>query len=289
MNSQDPIVDDREILSGAEAVTSTEGILVAQAGVPKKTAEEEVAPKLKKTRVLLVAEAADKTTRDMATVYARQVLKLKENEISTDVKFVNSWQELARLLQEYESIDQLVLDFHGVPGGITIGTETKSLDKVDEIFRGQKPKIRQIDFEGCSTGERASELVHFGRLFSTSRVTAWNFFRVTQPIEVEVPSDVDVKKLDSMLAPYRGYFLKGTPSSDELAKKKGKHTLVVEWFRTELDFSPLPPPPPPGGLDERPVTFKPRDAATSRLIKSSEVGKYKPTPALEHVIIVISD
>ena len=298
-----PANKDRNVLDygneavgyGDEAVQRpADAVLVAQATgkKPKKTSSSKSkgALKLKTAKKLIVTDATDTRLKKVAPIYARQVLRVKK----TEVKKVNSWQELSKLLQEYKSIEQLVLMFHGTPGSLIISDEHKSLSEVNDIFAGQNPNIKQIDFEGCSVGEGADELVPFARLFNSSKVTAWNHFWINQIFEVDIPKDVDVEVLEGQIAQYKGYFLSGTPTLDELAKKPGKHTLVVEWFRNDFNEDPLPPPPTPGDLDTRSKSFKPRSAATSRRIKSDEAKKLaeeygkKPVLPLEHVIIEIS-
>ena len=263
--------------------------LVAQAPGRKAKGKGKPQQALKKVRVLLVTYPADKF---LAPVFARQVLKLKGREIAENVRQVNSWQELAKLLQEYESIERLVLLFHGTPGSLLIGEELKDLDKVGDIFRGHRPKVNRIDFEACNVGRGADKLVPFAKLFTASKVTGWNHSWITKPVEIKIYKNTEVQALERILGRYKGYLLKGSPTASELMRKPGKHTLIAEWFRLELSDEELPLPPARGELDTR-ILFKRRGVARTRNVRSDQVHKLReeyskqPVRQLERVIISI--
>lgn len=282
-------MDDNELIPdtplGDHDRILTQAPISKSAEVTKGIQLIKAVPKLKAVRSLLITSLEDKKK---ASIYNKQVLKAGE------VQTVNSWQEMAILLREYQSIDQLVLWFHGSPGALEIGSENKNLNQVSSLFTGQKPKVKEINFEACSVAEAPENLVPFARLFKASKVTAWNYFCISLLVELQIPKGVDVDFVENQLAPYKGYLLSGTPAYSELSKKPGKHFFLVEWFRKEDDNTPLPPPPKLGEIDNRNMTFKPRSAAKKRRIISDKVMKLREEYAkpgvleFEHVIIEIS-
>jgi hypothetical protein len=292
-NPYDAVLEDHVTGYGEEAVDDrvTEyGILVAQAPSGKKSEKGKDQPKLKTATKLFITQAGDPENLKFANAYANQVLK------GAEIRSANSWDELSAVLREYQSIEQVVLMFHGSPGSLTIGGVNKSLDKVGNLFPAPNPKIKQIDFEACSVGEGADELVPFARIFGASTVRAWSYFHYFITTKVSIPEKMDSQGLNSLrdqLAKYSGYFLPGTPSVDALAKKPGTYDLVAEWFRIDLNTDPLPPAPGPGDQDQRGKTFKRRSDAKPRRTSSDKVKELRklyesPTRPFEQVIIEIS-
>lgn len=268
----------------------TRSAQVAQAKTGKISAPQpSPAFKGKSTRALLITDATDKKLSEIASAYAKQVLGLEAKDLSEGVTRVDTWQALAAVLKGYGSIDHLVLMFHGTPGSLLVGAHHKSLAEVAPIFSGRLPRIEVIDLEGCSIGEGAAKLIPFARLFGASRITAFNYFWVTQRISVEVRSS-DVKALENELARFKGYFLPGTPMLTELVTKRAKYTLWAEWFRDEFDETALPSVQP-GEIDPRRKEFKPRSASIQRYVDAAGAAKLEeeygssPLRRFERVIV----
>lgn len=209
---------------------------------------------------------------------------------------MGSWEELAKLLQEYKSIKRLVIYLHGIPGALLLGGVGEDLDKVGEkYFKDKKmPKVGQLDLEACSVAESPEKTVPFAKLFQAEKVTAWNYFHVGEKITINVPVGVDKAKLEGILKANKGYLLENTPSASEMAAKPGKYEIGAEWFRDDYNDDPLPPPSG-GGLDPREKTFKMRSKKAEVTLKSLDevkayVDKYKDDPVrpLEHVTIDLS-
>ena len=241
--------------------------------------------------VLLVTANYDDKLLSQASLYAKYPLK------GAKIRTVGSWEELASLLEEYKSIDRLVFYFHGIPGALLVGGVGEDLNKVGEkYFKGKKvPKVGRLDLEACSVAETPEKVVPFGKLFNAGSVTAWNYFHVGMKVNVDVPSGVDVTKLEKVLTPFKGYLLENTPSAAEMAKKPGKYEIGVEWFRDDLDDDPLPAPSG-GGMDPREKTFKPRTKKDEVTLKTMDevkayVEKYTDSPVrpLDHVTIDLSN
>jgi hypothetical protein len=294
MNAESPydaVLEDNVTGYGDEATTdrATEyGILLAQAPSGKKS-EKKAEPKLTATK-LLITDPSDANWQQYTDAYAKYVLKGAEK------RNVNSWEELSVELHKYQSIEQVVLYFHGTPGSLIIGGDPRDLDKVSNLFLAPNPKIKQIDLDACSVGEAPDKLVPFARIFGASTITAWTYFHVGKPEKFDVPrGDVDLSVLRTKYADHKDYFLPGTPTFDEMARNPSTYNLGVEWFRIDLRDDPLPPAPGPGGLDQRGKTFKRRSDAKPRRINSDKAKElrelYKskgPDVPFEQVIITIT-
>src|SRR5215208_3408795 len=121
----------------------------------------------KTATTLLLYDAKVKTGDTIAHLFAEQVLKCNPKECVLKVK---SLKELVLLLRKYETIDHLVLYFHGNKGGILVGGAATQLSDLARLFTGHEmfraPKInKQIDFEACRVGEGPDELFSFAKIF----------------------------------------------------------------------------------------------------------------------------
>ena len=299
MNSNE-IVDDRQrgIESnesrGLEGRASKNEILVSQAPGKRKS---RVRPRKRQTYLLFVSDGTITVNnfQEVTSLFAKYAYGVRS------VEFISSWEQLSALLGTYASIERLILSFHSSKGSIIIGGVLRALNikEVISLFSGHKPKIREIDFESCNVGSAPHIIIPFAKLFNAEVVKAWNYYGIRQIVTVpsKMLSDQNIELLNRK---YKNYFLKGQLSLNELAKKPGKHNVVLEWFRDEYDESPIPDPPTDeerkkGNYDTRDKEFVPRKNAKEVFLRSEnnakeyyrEYGK-SPVKSLHHIIIEIS-
>ena len=279
-------------LPTAELVPTKNGEISRRLESEKKAPgrRRKAAPRPKKAKTLMISEpvAFDSDTgkaenEDMA-IYARHALGGAEHRTA------DSWEKLLKVLLEYESVERLVLYFHGTPGAMIIGGDDRDLDAVaTSLFAGQKlPKVTgELVFEGCSIAENAGKIVPFAKLFSAPKVTAWNHFHVNAVLEVRVKRGNTAKDVEKALADYADYLIPNSPNAAELARTSGTKKLVIEWFRIDYSEDPLPPP---DLLDSRSKTFKRRSTATDVKVTEAEAKGLKVAPArsLERITVEIS-
>jgi hypothetical protein len=245
---------------------------------------------LKKATKLLIYDANVPRWNVTAPIFVEQVLQCDPKEC---LRKVRSWKELVSELRKYETIDQLVLYFHGFKGGLIIGGDGKELREVVRLFaRGRRPKVnKQIDFEACRVAEGPDHLAAFARIFRAPTIRAYNYFYVDSILPVNVEKTDNSESLRRKLAQYRDYLMPGT--IDRLAKKKGKQKAVLEWFRIDRSRAKLPLPPRPTEFDTRSRTFKRRNDAFRRVVSNEDdlrrlINDYRsPAMQFEYVIIAI--
>lgn len=200
-------------------------------------------------------------------LYAKWSLK------GAPLKIVESWEDLAKNLQEFASINLLVLYFHGARGALTIGSKYVDLDDAAKRFFKDKdklPKINQLDFQACNVAEGIAKTVPFAKMFKASQVTAWNYYHVMMPVSVPpIPKGVDPKEVDVKLAAFKDWLLENTPPASVLVKEGGEHILGAEWFRVDDDPGNLPQARL-GEPDGRPKIFKRRRDKREVVLKTNE-------------------
>jgi hypothetical protein len=239
---------------------------------PQSSLPQRNASKRKKATQLLITDATEPSLKIIAPLYAQQHWRLSEGEARQVIAYVDSWDKLAAKLREYESIQHLVLMFHGTPGSLLVGTTDEGLTtRASEHFKEHAPQINQIDLEGCLIAREPEALLAFGKLFHAVQVTGWNHWWVNDIGKtVNVPKNMtkgEIEKLQKKLDGFKQYFVKEPPTAAQLAKKPGSHRLVLEWFiRYASEEEPLPEPET-GAPDERERTFKPRRNGIRRLIR----------------------
>jgi hypothetical protein len=128
-----------------------------------------------------------------APLFAEQVLKCNPKKCTLKVK---SWEKLVSQLQQYETIDHLVLYFHGAKGALFIGGVNKQLSEAVRLFKRNGPRInKQIDFEACRVAQDPKELITFARFFKAPKITAYNYFYVDTILPINVEKTDNVKSL----------------------------------------------------------------------------------------------
>jgi hypothetical protein len=126
---------------------------------------------------------------------------------------VNKLTSLAKEISRHKQLDELVLDFHGYPGGIILddGGYSLSDQKVSKSFAKTATKIEHIRFEGCWVGEAPDEMATFGRLFSAQYVSGFTWTCWTNEIELTIPKGITAKALKDYLKLFEMWLMPGTP------------------------------------------------------------------------------
>lgn len=232
---------------------------------------------------------SDDDHREFATDYARFKLQMSAADRATHFAIKNTWPDIAAFIKLYDSIDKLVMFYHGVPGQIEVNkTFTKLSDNsVLSNFTGTLPKIGEINFEACNVGNRVADLVPFGKALSVSKITAFTFFWVTSNKIVTVERGNTGTQIGALFTDDAGYVL--PYDWNVIAATTGDRTIHEEWFRKNFDATPLPAKGGPG-LSTR-FEFKQRSSATGRTVQASSLtatpsGQMSaPSTTFERVIL----
>jgi hypothetical protein len=205
-------------------------------------------------------------------------------------KEANTLPEVANEIGKYKNLDQLILYYHGIPGGIILDDVGAKLSEpeISKGFAKTSTKIEHIGFEGCWVGEAPDEMAAFGRLFSAKDVSGYTWTCWNNEIEVTIPKGVTAKGLQDVLKLYETWLMPGTPPLAQLASMAGrtdvKKKLLMLWYQYTLDEKPP-------YLDDNykrsgSHTYKTRADATKRSVaakdaKTSDV----PIPPFEYVTV----
>jgi len=140
---------------------------------------------------LLITDADDEKLQKFAPVYANGFGCEKQENVS-------SWDEFVELLKKYESIEKLVLLFHGSPGAVEIGSQNKDLSQGLTLFKDDDniPKISEIFFEACVVAQGLDKLVPFAGFFHASKLSAWSWFLGMKTGYYDSPGKGEVIKTD---------------------------------------------------------------------------------------------
>ena len=186
-----------------------------------------------------------------------------------DFAIKNTWADIAAFLKLYDSIDKLVMFYHGTPGQIEVNHNFTSLSSSTVLsnFTPPLPKIGEINFEACNVGNKLADMVPFGKALSVSKMTAFTFFWVTSNKSVDVTGFTGAQ-IGAAFADDAGYVL--PYDWNDVVRTPGDHKIWEEWFRKGFDNSNLPPKGGPG-LNPR-FEFKQRSSASDRTVAASSLA-----------------
>jgi hypothetical protein len=207
---------------------------------------------------------ADASFRD-ASLLASGVYCMAPSALHKDgIIRVDSWEKLKKQLQSLTGVDHLVLYFHSGSGGLLIGSELRDFGTLPS-FLGSMPRISEISLEGCNAGDNPRALAVLGRIFGVSKIHAFNYFHITQIVNVQIPKDAKSRMFVSEMKGIKEklpFFARSQGSNldsqgiDKILKgTPGTYTILAEWFRE--DYVETPPPPckmgdtPPKGYKKR--------------------------------------
>ena len=241
--------------------------LITKATQEGKDKEKRVPLKIRAT-TLIISDGSEPRFKNLVPLWARYTHQVAPR----NVQFVNSWNELANLLKKYDRIERLVLFFHGDNGAIMIGGQGYDLDSQKALnhFKGDMPKIRNLDFEGCNIGKAPEMIIPFAKLFEAETIYAWNHFHVLASawFKGKMPKE----QIELNERKYKDYII---GNSQELAKfltGSGDRQIAITWFMEEYPDPPSLPDPPSakehkeGKFDFRDDRFKPIKNASEKHI-----------------------
>jgi len=110
-----------------------------------------VASAARKTASILVIAVDDGVT---AEEYTRRLFRCDAKQCLVRVK---SWPDLAVRLREYDQIATLIMFMHGIPAGLGIHGDFRSLRRVAKRFMGSTTRVtKELPLEACSVAEKPS-------------------------------------------------------------------------------------------------------------------------------------
>jgi hypothetical protein len=219
---------------------------------------------------------------------------------SVDIKSqkpIRNLDEFASDIGNFNELDELVLFFHGFPGGIRLGRKGFALSDADlrKAFK-KKTKIRSIRFEGCWVGERPDEMEQFGHIFDASQLSGFTWEGVRALATVPILKGESADAIANRLKPYQTWFADRTPSAAELANqaKTGAITkeLLLEWWQLAVIVMAPPYETQKGETKTNfekfgSHTYKRRDDAADKTIKATEIEDtgLEPISSFEYVTV----
>lgn len=231
----------------------------------------------------------DNDHKEFATDHAKYKLQMSAADRARDFAVKDTWADIAAFVKLYDSIDQLVMFYHGVPGQIEVHQTFTSLSDrtVLSNFTAPLPTIKEINFEACNVGNKIADMIPFGKALGVSKMTAFTFFWVTSNKIVNVTGFTGAQ-IGAAFADDAGYVL--PYDWNDVVKTPGDHKIWEEWFRANFNNDPLPPKGAPGSLNQR-FLFKQRSSATDRTVAASSVtpppsgAMSAPATSFERIIL----
>jgi hypothetical protein len=207
---------------------------------------------------------------------------------SAALRQVDSWQEIAKAIGEYKSIDKLVFLVHSNPGTFLFGPDAagrtfssgKALaDAAKELTSlSVKPEIRSVDVAGCNVGLDADSVVQFGLALGAAEIVATNHFHEFALVTLESRPGQSAT-IERNLRSLRGYVAtRGTDALVEQARtSKVSQTILLEWYVAFADEHEQTLPVGPNvNSDARAKVFKrPSDAFTVGVAGQADLDAVK--------------
>lgn len=157
---------------------------------------------------------------------------------------IANWEQLTQALSQYSQIQTLVINAHGEPGSLAIGGRGPSVSEMRSYFGRSQVRITEaIRFESCnvmrnpvSTAQMVQDIVT-----PEAEVRGYTLYMKHAPIYVQIPSGSSEAEIQrNYLDLYRGYWCPGTPTASYLVAHPGPHTLLLQWFGSDMSLD-LPP------------------------------------------------
>ena len=211
-------------------------------------------------------------------------------------KPIRDLKGLAHEIGQHATLDELVLFFHGFPGGIKLGNKGFGLSDADlrKAF-SKKTKINVIRFEGCWVGERPDEMAKFGTIFDASRVSGFTWEGVKANATVPVLKGEKADAIGLRLKPFERWIADKMPSASDLASLAQNspisRVLLLEWWQMFV-IQQAPPYEKPKGQTRTNFerfgshTYKRRSDATAKTIKAKDTeDSSEPISTFEYVTV----
>ena len=185
-------------------------------------------------------------------------------------KPLSSWQEFAEIVRNSSPVGTLIVYSHGEGGQLKIGGIDYGLEqtKVRQFFlstcafrpgslakcgaetvpgsafcsrhRPRTPekwigaKADNLQFEGCTVGQRPGSLAVFGKVLDARTVSGFTWFHLSKPQQLNVPKGTTVAELEKLIAGFKKYLVEGQATPMELANRAHgaayTTTLWIEYF-----------------------------------------------------------
>jgi hypothetical protein len=232
----------------------------------------------------------DSEFADSAKKVAPEIAKIWNIELKQQ-KGVNALDVLAKEIGQYKELDELVLYFHGIPGGIIIGATGYGLSDaaISKAFANTKTKIEHIRFEGCHVGEAPDEMAAFGRLFSAQDVSGYTWSSWTGNITVDIPRGTTEKAVKDVLKLYEMWLMTDSLSIIKRLVSQARHRtikqeLLLQWYQYSLEE--YPPYQNDNYKKSGARTYKRRSEATKRTVQAKDAKRSdSPSPPFEYVTV----
>ena len=105
------------------------------------------------------------------------------NFATGQIESFRGWAELVAKLQEYTSIEELMLYIHGAPGQFEIvepdGTSRpRDITQMVPLFAGVAPKVtKEVILESCVVAHNPAQTVALKGLFDAPKISGWTHFQ----------------------------------------------------------------------------------------------------------------
>lgn len=164
-----------------------------------------------------------------------------------DQKDARTLKEFANAIFKQKALEEMVLFYHGIPGGIMIGGGVYNLSEkgLRDALPAGKTKIEKIRFEGCWVGEKPDEMAQFGTIFSASEMSGFTWESVRQTISISVPLRSTAETVAGLLKGKERWLAQSMPSANDLVKRAQNgafsQKILMEWFEPFVS-DPIKPP-----------------------------------------------
>ena len=206
-------------------------------------------------------------------------------------KVAETLKALAAEIGRHEKLEELVLCYHGVGGGIIVGEEEYKLSEPEfaKAFAKTKTRIDTIRFEGCWVGEEPDEMAAFGALFGSRCVSGFTWSSWDSIITLHIPAHASADAMKQAIAPYEKWFVPGDPVMSRIAAKTkhgGNQPVSLLWYQYAWDTHPP-------YLDDNykklgAVSYKARGQATKRSVAAKDAKpSNSPHPPFEYVTVML--
>jgi hypothetical protein len=166
---------------------------------------------------------------------------------AADIQPARNLKEFAAALHKQSQLDEAVLFFHGIPGGISIGGKVFGLSdkELADALKAKSATIKSIRFEGCWVGEKPDEMAQFGSYFKASQMSGFTWEGVHAVVSQTIPMGTDAAALRQRLGPVERWLAPGQPGVDQLVGRARTaavtEKLLVEWYEPVV-ADPIKPP-----------------------------------------------
>jgi hypothetical protein len=156
-----------------------------------------------------------------------------------DLYFISSVGDLVNLLDNFASIEHLIILAHAYDDNILFG---KTPAQLQASLASVMPAVKKLTFDGCTAGKEALQLYNMAVALKVSELQAWSYFHHMEvwgrPEKNPTPNE-DLGAVLEFAAPYipRGSSGAHVPASQLKAQfdAQGTFAVVTEFFTYNLE------------------------------------------------------